>query len=56
MLDAFRQSVDETMRDAEADMATRVRKDGKDENRTTGNMVWGEHSRVVAVHQLPRGK
>ena len=48
ILDAFRQSVDETMRDAEADMATRVRKGGKDENRTTGNMVWGEHIHLTS--------
>ena len=33
----------QTMQDHEADMATRVRKGGKNENRTTGNMVWGEH-------------
>jgi conjugative relaxase-like TrwC/TraI family protein len=48
ILDAFRGSVDETMRDAEADMATRVRKAGKDENRTTGNMVWGEHIHLTS--------
>jgi conjugative relaxase-like TrwC/TraI family protein len=48
ILDAFRQSVDETMLDAEADMATRVRKGGKDENRTTGNMVWGEHIHLTS--------
>jgi conjugative relaxase-like TrwC/TraI family protein len=48
ILDAFRQCVDETMRDAEADMATRVRKGGKDENRTTGNMVWGEHIHLTS--------
>ncbi len=48
ILDAFRQSVDATMRDAEADMATRVRKGGKDENRTTGNMVWGEHIHLTS--------
>lgn len=30
------------MRDIEADMQTRVRKDGRNEDRTTGNMVWGE--------------
>jgi conjugative relaxase-like TrwC/TraI family protein len=42
LLEAFRQSVDETMRDMEAEMQTRVRKQGRDEDRMTGNMVWGE--------------
>src|SRR5271163_4399467 len=42
ILDAFRGAVDETMRDMEAEMKTRVRKELKDTNRTTGNMVWAE--------------
>ena len=42
ILDAFRKSVNDTMQDIEAEMKTRVRKGGKDENRTTGNMVWAE--------------
>jgi conjugative relaxase-like TrwC/TraI family protein len=42
ILDAFRDSVDETMRDVELEMKTRVRKSGQNEDRTTGNMVWGE--------------
>ena len=42
LLDAFREAVDVTMQDMEAEMAARVRKDGRNENRTTGNMVWGE--------------
>ena len=42
ILDAFRKSVNETMRDMESEMQTRVRKEGKNENRTTGNMLWGE--------------
>ena len=42
ILDAFRESVDATMRDMESEMQTRVRKDGKNDNRRTGNMVWGE--------------
>src|SRR6202166_5123032 len=42
ILDAFRAAVDETMRDIEAEMKTRVRMGGKDENRVTGNMVWAE--------------
>ena len=42
ILDAFRDSVDDTMHDIEAEMAARVRKGGKNENRITGNMAWGE--------------
>jgi conjugative relaxase-like TrwC/TraI family protein len=42
ILDAFRDSVDGTMHDMEAEMLTRVRKGGKNENRQTSNMAWGE--------------
>jgi conjugative relaxase-like TrwC/TraI family protein len=42
LLDAFRDAVDGTMHDMEAEMATRVRKSGKNENRRTGNLAWGE--------------
>jgi conjugative relaxase-like TrwC/TraI family protein len=42
LLDAFRDAVDATMQDIEREMQTRVRKGGKNEDRTTGNMVWGE--------------
>ena len=42
ILDAFRDAVDGTMHDMEAEMLTRVRKGGKNENRRTGNMAWGE--------------
>ena len=41
ILDAFRDAVDSTMQDCEQEMHTRVRKDGKNEDRLTGNMVWG---------------
>jgi conjugative relaxase-like TrwC/TraI family protein len=40
LLDAFRTSVDETMRDIEAEMKTRVRGNGRSENRETGNAAW----------------
>lgn len=40
LLDAFRDSVEETMRDVEAEMKTRVRKGGQESNRLTGNAVW----------------
>jgi len=42
ILDAFRESVDATMGDIEREMKTRVRKSGKNEERITGNAVWGE--------------
>ena len=42
ILAAFRDTVKETMDEAEAEMKTRVRKNGRDENRLTGNMVWAE--------------
>jgi conjugative relaxase-like TrwC/TraI family protein len=38
--DAFRSSVQETMRELEADAKTRVRKGGADSDRTSGNLVW----------------
>jgi len=43
ILDAFRDSVNETMREMEAETKTRVRKGGKNEDRVTGEMIWGEH-------------
>lgn len=42
ILEAFRDSVDATMQDIEQDAQARVRKGGRNENRTTGNLVWGE--------------
>jgi conjugative relaxase-like TrwC/TraI family protein len=55
ILDAFRASVDETMHDMEAEMKTRVRVSGKNEDRTTGNMVWGEfiHTTARPVDGVP---
>ena len=40
--DAHRQAVVATMAAIEADVKTRVRRDGRDDDRTTGNMLWGE--------------
>src|SRR5713226_9570843 len=37
IMDAFRAAVDETMREIEAEMKTRVRRKGEDTDRTTGN-------------------
>ena len=42
IMDAFRSAVDETMREIEAEMKTRVRKERQDTDRTTGNMAWAE--------------
>jgi conjugative relaxase-like TrwC/TraI family protein len=55
ILGAFRSSVDETMREMEAEMKTRVRKDHQDTNRTTGNMVWAEfvHTTSRPVDGVP---
>jgi conjugative relaxase-like TrwC/TraI family protein len=48
ILDAFQTSVDETMRDIEREMKTRVRMNGKNEERTTGNMAWGEFTHFTS--------
>jgi conjugative relaxase-like TrwC/TraI family protein len=55
ILDAFRSAVDETMREMEAEMKTRVRRNLQDTNRTTGNMVWAEfiHTTTRPVDGIP---
>ena len=55
IMDAFRGAVDETMREMEAEIKTRVRMGGKDEDRVTGNMVWAEfiHTTSRPVDGLP---
>ena len=55
ILEAFRSSVDETMRDIESEMKTRVRRNNRDENRDTGNMVWSEfiHTTSRPVDGIP---
>ncbi|MBK9118172.1 MAG: relaxase domain-containing protein [Phycisphaerales bacterium] len=55
ILDAFRESVGETMHDMESEMQARVRADGRNEDRTTGNMVWGEfvHFTARPVNGIP---
>ncbi|RIK66919.1 MAG: hypothetical protein DCC65_08200 [Planctomycetota bacterium] len=55
ILDAFRESVDATMQDIETEMKTRVRSGGRNEDRTTGNMVWGEfvHTTARPVEGVP---
>src|SRR5271163_4535194 len=42
IMEAFRGAVDDTMREIESEIKTRVRKRLQDTNRTTGNMVWAE--------------
>ena len=42
ILNAFRDSVNETMREVEGGMQARVRGNGKNENRETGNIIYGE--------------
>ncbi len=49
ILNAFQASVQETMRDIEAHAQTRVRKNGKDENRSTGELLWADF-----IHQTAR--
>jgi len=55
ILYAFQEATRETMREMEAEMKTRVRKAGKDENRTTGNMIWAEfiHTTSRPVDGVP---
>ncbi|WP_020472296.1 MobF family relaxase [Zavarzinella formosa] len=55
VLTAFREAVDETMRDIEPEMATRVRRGGKDVDRETGNMIWAEfvHTTSRPVGGIP---
>ena len=55
ILAAFRSAVDETMHDMEAEIKTRVRKGGRNEERTTGNLVWAEfiHTTSRPVDGVP---
>src|SRR5713101_2941983 len=55
IMEAFRGAVDETMREIEAEMKTRVRRNRMDTDRTTGNMVWAEfiHTTSRPVDGLP---
>ena len=55
ILDAFKMSVNQTMREIESEIKTRVRKNGANENRTTGNMVWAEfvHFTARPVNGIP---
>ncbi len=48
ILEAFQNSVSETMQDIEADSKTRVRKSGKYEDRETGELAWTEFTHQTA--------
>jgi len=48
ILDAFRESVGETMEELETEMKTRVRGQGQNSDRTTGNLIWGEFIHFTA--------
>src|SRR4051812_35793383 len=47
ILKAFRESVNETMKDIESEVQARVRKSGKNEDRRVGNLVWGEFTHLT---------
>jgi len=49
VLTAFRESVRETMAEMEGNVQTRVRKNGANSDRFTGNLIWAEH-----VHRTTR--
>ena len=55
ILEAFQNSYRETLTDAEAEMKTRVRSGGKNEDRLTQNAVWAEFNHFTArpVNQQP---
>jgi conjugative relaxase-like TrwC/TraI family protein len=55
LVGAFQDAVQATMRDIEQEMQTRVRKTGKNEDRRTGNMLWGEfvHFSARPVDGIP---
>lgn len=48
ILQAFQDSYRESLAEAEAEMKTRVRSGGKNEDRLTGNMVWAEFVHFTA--------
>ena len=54
--DAFEHAVQDTMRDVEKEAQTRVRKDGADTNRTTGNLVWASWTHFTARPTEDEGK
>jgi conjugative relaxase-like TrwC/TraI family protein len=55
VMDAFRRAVKDTMSEMEGAMMTRVRSQGRNEDRATGNMVWAEfiHRTTRPVDGVP---
>ncbi len=55
ILEAFKSAVNQTMREIETESKTRVRQNGADENRVTGNLIWAEfvHFTARPVNGLP---
>jgi len=55
LTDIFREAVSETMQAMEEQMQTRVRKNGQDHDRDTGNMAWAEfvHFTARPVEGIP---
>ena len=57
IMNAFRESVQETMGEMENAMCVRVRRNGANEDRVTGNMIWGEFThrttRPITEDALP---
>lgn len=48
VLSVFQGAVNATMQEMEAEMQTRVRTGGRNEDRTTGNLVWGTYVHTTA--------
>ena len=48
VLAAFEESVDQTMREIEADMQTRIRIDHQYDDRSTGNLLWARFTHLTA--------
>lgn len=48
IMEAFKVSVSDTMRDIEADSKTRVRKSGNQEDRDTGELIWADFTHQTA--------
>ncbi len=46
--ETFRTAVRDTMREIERDVKTRIRVDGRDDDRTTGNLAWAEFLHTTA--------
>src|SRR5271155_3793087 len=55
IMGAFRGAVDETMREMEAEVKTRVRRNRQDADRITGNMAWAEfiHTTSRPIDGIP---